>query len=238
MTLGLVAGVCALAVGAASATAHQFTASAVGKTLSEAEPGKTKGSSVGEQEFKFGAVHVTCESASTKGLVIAATSPTLKVVAKYTRCKTAIKVGAEPATLKTKFTAPVEYQFHANGFGETGTEGEEGSVDIGKGSAELKVSGIKCLVSWPAQTVPLKAEKKPEGEYTAAVYSNENVPSENLKKFPSGLQQKLVIGVAFKGMEFSLEEGQCEEFAKTEGKSAQYNGILRQELTGGNLGFE
>ena len=59
MTLGLVAGVCALAVGAASASAHQFVASATGPT---------KGVSVGEQEFAFGSVHIKCESASTQGL--------------------------------------------------------------------------------------------------------------------------------------------------------------------------
>ena len=172
------------------------------------------------------------------GLVGATTSETLKVVAKYKKCATAIKVGAEPASLRTKFVAPVEYQFHANGFAETGTEGEEGSVEIGEGAAEIKISGIKCLVTWPAQTVPLKAEKKPQGEYTAAVYSNEEAPTTKLKKFPTGFQKKLVIGVAFKNMQYSLSEGQCEEFARTEGKSGKYTGVLNEELVNGNLSFE
>jgi len=170
ITLGLMAAVCAVALSATAAMAHTFTASIAKKTISEATPGKVKGGSVGPQAFKFGPIHTTCESAGTKGIVTEEASATLKVVAKYHGCTTSIKVGAEPATLKTRFLAPVEYSFHANGSAEVGTEGEEGSVEIGSGAAELKITGIKCLISWPAQTVPMRAIAKPEEQYSAALF--------------------------------------------------------------------
>jgi hypothetical protein len=238
ITLGLMAAVCAVAFSATAALAHTFTASIAKKTISEATPGKLKGGSVGPQAFKFGPIHTTCESAGTKGIVTEEASPTLKVVASYHGCSTAIKVGAEPATLKTRFLKPVEYSFHANGFVETGTEGEEGSVEIGSGSAELKIAGIKCLIEWPSQTVPMKAINKPEEQYSAALFSNEEVVSTHLKAFPTGFQKELQISTEFKNMEFSFEEGECSEFKHPEAKTGSYRGVLHEELAGGNLSFE
>ncbi len=233
ITLGLMAAVCAVAFSATAALAHTFTASIAKKTLSEAAPGKLKGGSVGPQAFKFGPIHTTCESAGTKGIVTEESSSTLKVVARYHGCATSIKVGAEPATLKTRFVAPVEYSFHANGFAEVGTEGEEGSVEIGSGAAELKIAGIKCLISWPAQTAPMKTTAAP-----AALFSNEEVATTHLKAFPTGFQEKLLISAEFKNMTFSFEEGQCAEFKVPEAKTGSYAGVLHEELAGGDLGFE
>ena len=238
ITLGLMAAVCAVAFSATAALAHTFTASIAKKTLSEATPGKLKGGSVGPQAFKFGPIHTTCESAGTKGIVTEESSPTLKVVARYHGCATSIKVGAEPATLKTRFVAPVEYSFHANGFAEVGTEGEEGSVEIGSGAAELRITGIKCVISWPAQTVPMKAIAEPEAQYSAALFTNEEVASTHLKAFPTGFQKQLLISTEFKNMTFSFEEGQCAEFKVPEAKTGSYKGVLHEELAGGDLGFE
>jgi hypothetical protein len=238
ITLGLAVAACALAFSATAALAHTFTASIAGKEISEAKPGKIKGGSVGVQTFKFGPVHITCASASTKGLIAEEESETLKIVAGYKGCLTSIKVGSEPATLKTRFLAPVEYSFHANGFAETGTEGEEGSVEIGSGAAELKISGIKCLISWPAQTVPTRAIAKPEEQYSAALFSNEEVASTHLKAFPTGFQHELQISTEFKNMEFTFEEGECSEFKRPEAKTGGYVGVLHEELAGGNLGWE
>jgi hypothetical protein len=239
ITLGLMAAVCAVAFSATAALAHQFTASIANKTLSEATPGKIKGGSVGTQAFKFGPIHITCESASNKGLIAAEASQTLKIVARYHNCATSIKVGAEPGTLKTRFLAPIEYSFHANGFAETGTGGEEeGSMEIGSGEAELKISGIKCLIDWPAQTVPMKAVAKPEEQYSAALFSNEEVASTHLKAFPTGFQHELQISTEFKTMEYTFEEGECAEFKRPEAKTGAYAGVLHEELAGGNLGWE
>jgi hypothetical protein len=238
ITLVAVFALCALALSATAALAHEFIANSAHKTISEATPGKLKGGSVGTQEIKFGPIHITCESATTKGTVAAEHAQVLKVVAKYKGCETSVKVGPEPGQLKTRFLAPVEYGFHANGFAETGTEGEEGTVEIGTGAAELKISGIKCIISWPAQTVPMRAIANPEAEYTAAMFSNEEVASTHLKAFPTGFQRKLQISTEFKNMEFSFEEGECAEFKHPEAKTGSYRGVLHEELTGGNLGWE
>lgn len=238
MTVGLAAMVCALAVSAPAALAHSFTASIVGKELSEATPGKIKGVASGEQILKFGPVKITCEKAAVKGLATAASMETLKLTTKYSKCVTAIKVGGEPATLTTKMVDPVEYSLHTNGWVETGAEGEETSAEVGGGEVEWKISGIKCHVSWPAQVVPVKAIRKPEAEYTAAIFQNELVESTHLKAFPSHFQNKLLIAADFKNMEYEFTEGECAEFKKPEAKSGDYTGEIEAEVAGGNLGFE
>ena len=65
------------------------------------------------------------------------------------------------------------------------------------------------------------------------------------KKFPSGIQKRLIIKNEFKGMEWFYEEGQClgeggfETTAKTEeAKSGVFNGTLEETLNGGNLSFQ
>jgi hypothetical protein len=228
----------ALAVSASAALAHSFTASIAGKELSEETPGKIKGAGVGTQSFKFGPVHIMCEKSQTKGLASEESAATLKLTAKYGGCATAIKVGSEPATLKTRMIDPLEFGIHANGFVETGAEGEETSAEVGGGAVEWKISGIKCFIEWPAQTVPVKAIVKPEGEYVAAIFTNEEVESTHLKAFPSGKQHKLRIAFEMKNMEFSFTEGECSEFKHPEAKTGAYAGTLEEEVAGGNLGFE
>jgi hypothetical protein len=238
MILGFTAAVCVLAFSATAALAHNFKASIVGKELSEATPGKIKGVGVGPQTFKFGPLKMTCETAKTKGPATASVSETLKIVATYKGCEAEVKIGLEPALLKAGIKEPIEYSFHANGFAETGTEGEEGSAEIGGGAAEVKVSGIKCVISWPAQTVPMHAIGKPELEYTAAIFSNTEISNTHLRAFPSGFQHELLISAEFKNMEFDFEEGQCSEFRHPESKAGSYSGVLHEELGGGNLSWE
>jgi hypothetical protein len=92
--------------------------------------------------------------------------------------------------------------------------------------------------------VPAVAEKKPEGEYSAAVYSNLEHPVEISKRFPSGFQKRLVIANEFKGMKYTYEEGQClgeggfeEEFKGAEARTGFYKGTFEEWIEGGNLGF-
>jgi hypothetical protein len=102
----------------------------------------------------------------------------------------------------------------------------------------MKISGIKCLISWPSQTVPMKALKRPEEQYSAALFSNEEVANTNLKAFPTGFQRKLLISTEFKNMTFTFEEGECSEFKVPEAKTGSYTGVLREEVGAGNLGWE
>jgi hypothetical protein len=246
MTLGLVAGVCALSVGAASASAHNFSATIVGKTISPAEPGKLKGKADGVQKFTFGPIKISCPAATTAGLVSEESPTILKVTAKYkagssvnrgTGCETQIKIGAEPAGLPTRFVKPIEFAFNANGIeAEVGTEGEEeGSVEVGANSAEIKISGIKCLINWPAQKIPLKLKKIPT---EVASFAPEEVANGHMKLFPSGFQTQLLISPKFSKMEYSFQEGECAEFKTTEGKTGTYEGTLKEELINGNLSWQ
>ncbi len=246
MVAGVAAALGALAVCAAPAGAHQFTASRLPKPLSEEEPGKTKGFSTGStslggterpQEFKFGVFNIFCTAkASAKtideGAISWATSQTFATEVKFEKCLTKTDFNGFIAGTKTTFNVnpetrksePVKFVYHVNGFVELGTEETESEVEVGSGTASFSIAGKICKIDWPAQTVPAKAVTKPNEPYSAAVYADTEVPVEEkeLRKFPSLFQKRLVITNEFKGMQWSFEEGQCigeggfEEAAKQE----------------------
>ncbi len=135
--------------------------------------------------------------------------------------------------------------YHINGFAEIGTGETETEVEIGGAEASFKIAGHICKIDWPAQTIPAKAIKSPEEEFSAAVYANKEVSQpESLKnKYPNLVQNRLVIANEFKGMSWSYEEGQCvgeggfeEEAKHVEGKTGKWTGTLEEEVIGGNLG--
>jgi hypothetical protein len=268
--LGLAAVVCAFCLAAGPALAHNFTASRLPKPCSEAEPCKTKGVGIASegleaernQKLNFGPFEILCTAATRaltipEGAVSWETNQTFSTEVKFNKCLTKAHFGAFVAGLNTTFNVNpetkkaeyIKFVYHVNGFAEIGTGETVSEVEVGSGEANFKISGKICKIDWPAQTVPAVAVKKPEGEYSSAVYSNNAVEVEptsgNLKKFPSGFQNRLIITNAFKGMEWHFEEGQClgekgfeEEAKTTEGKTALYHGALEVQVTGGNLGFE
>jgi hypothetical protein len=240
--VGLLATTCALAVGASPALAHEFIAS---------KAGKTHGTSESEQLFRFGAIKIKCLKTSAKGAVAAGASKTYATSIKYTKCLTSAKVGNHEIFLATRFLTPLAIEYHANGFVETGSEitEEEGKAVIAGGSAEIKINTgrtrentvSECHLSWPEQTIPLKAERKPEGEYSSATYSNEALPHLVTRAFPDGLQHDILISNAFKGIKYNLEGEPCEEWGKQEGPEGNegtYTGSFPQILAGGNLEFK
>jgi hypothetical protein len=233
---------CAFAFGAAPALAHEFIAS---------KAGKTHGSSESEQLFKFGTIHISCQKAVTKGAVAAGASKTYGVSIKYAKCLTTAKVGNHEIFLGTTFQTPLAIEYHANGFVETGSEIEEieGKAVIAGGSAVIKINTgrtreftkSECHLSWPEQTIPLVAERKPEGEYSEASYSNSSLPHAVSKTFPDGLQHTVTITNSFKGIKYELEGEPCEEWGKqesSEGVGGQYSGTFPAVLGGGNLEFQ
>ncbi len=262
MTIGFAAVVCACAVFSAPAFAKEFTASRALSACSEAEPCKTKGKGIGTvdearpeytQQFKFGSFTIECKTAASKttlpaeGAITWATSLTFATEVKFGGCKTLAKFGSFTGAIGTKFNggAPLKIVYHINGFVEEGSGETETEVEVGGAASSFKIGQKICTISWPAQTLPLGAIKKPEGEFTAAVYSNNTVPVKVSKKFPSGLQEKLVIANVWKGMEWEYEEGQCigeggfeEEAPKTEAKNGTFKGTFEEEVVGGNLGFK
>lgn len=240
--LGFASVVCAFAIAAAPALAHEFTAS---------KTGKISGKSMTEQNFKFGPFKITCERATAKGAVAAGSTSTLATSIRFGLCTDEVKFGTKPAHVPTHFLTPLVIAYHANGFVETGSETEEveGEAVLSGGEAEIKIyTGVlpgqheqsRCTIHWPEQTLPLKAVRKPEGEYSAATYSNVLTPNENLKKFPDGSQHSLAISNALKGIKFEFEGEPCEEWGKEEGSEGgggSYFGSFPEKLGGGNLEF-
>jgi hypothetical protein len=229
LSFAMAAATCAFALAATPALAHEF----IGTTGH-----KSKGVSTTEQEFKFGVFKITCEKAVAKGPGLKESpSDTFFTEVKYSKCTTEAKIGGEAFPLKTHFKTPVDFEYHANGYAEVGAEAEEGTVTVSGGAVEMKVSGIKCIIDWPAQTVPRKAETKPEGEFSALSFSNVAEPTSK-KSFPDGFKHKVSVSNQLKGLEYEYEEGGCEEFEKTEGKAGSYSGTILQEINGGNLEYQ
>ncbi len=240
--MGVVSAVCAFAIAATPALAHEFTASKTGKTAGKAET---------EQKFKFGPFKITCEKVKDKGAQAAGASSTLTVALRFASCTDEVRFGTRPAFVPTRFLTPLAVSYHANGFVETGSETEEfeGSAVLAGGEAEIKVyTGVipgspheksRCTILWPEQTIPLKAIKNPEGEYSTASYSNVALPKTG-KMFPDGFQHSINVTNTFKGIKYELEGEPCEEWGKEEGSEgggATYFGSFPVLLNGGNLEF-
>jgi hypothetical protein len=242
LSVGLLATTCALAFGAAPALAHEFIASTSNKTGGTAET---------EQVFKFGPFKIKCGRANAKGLVAAGSSETYATSIKFAKCLTEAKLGVHDIFLGTRFLTPLAVEYHANGFVETGSELEEfeGSAVLAGGSAEIKVNQGKteegkkaeCHIVWPEQTLPIRAVKKPTGEYSDASYANETKPHNVTKAFPDGLQHFIKISNTFTGIQYEFVGEPCEEYGRqetAEGRTGKYTGSFPQLLTGGNLEFQ
>jgi hypothetical protein len=239
--LALAVATCAFVVMTTPALAHEFVAS---------KAGKTHGVEESEQSFRFGPFIINCQKASAKGQVAGGASATYATSIKFSKCLTTAHIGSHSIFLPTKFLTPLAIEYHANGFVETGSELEtEGSAKLAGGSAELKVKSgrteenekSECVISWEEQTIPLKAAKKPEEEYSAATYEPGAIPHAVTKSFPDGLQHYVVFSNEFKSIHYTLEGEPCEEWGREEGSegfSGRYTGSFPQFLGGGNLSFQ
>jgi hypothetical protein len=237
ITLGLALALCTFAVAVAPALAGPvFKASKEGPAYSETEPGKILGNATSEQEFNLTGMLVNCPKASIKGEVKWEFSKTLANEVRFLRCSTVVHVGTgKVLDLATNFKTPWSFVFHANGFAEFGTE-FEGEVEISGGLIEMKIAGVrgKCVIGIPAQTIPVAATKKPEGEFSASEYGTEEFARPNAKKmFPSGFQTRLTIANEFHGVKWEVVEG-CEDFTLKKG-TGRYIGSLEEQVVGGNL---
>jgi hypothetical protein len=239
--LGLLATMCAFAFGAAPALAHEFIASTTNTT---------HGTSESEQLFKFGAFKIKCQRAVARGSAAQGSSQTYATLVKFTKCLTSAKMGNHTIFLGTRYLTGLAVEYHANGFVETGEglEEVEGKAVITGGSAEILVHMGKteefekseCHLRWVEQTIPIKAVKNPEEEFSAATFSNIAIPHKVTKAFPDGLQHGIEISNAFKGIKYELEGEPCEEWGKEEGPEGgggTYFGSFPQCLPGGNLEY-
>jgi hypothetical protein len=258
---GLVVAVGALCATAAPALANSknFVANIPGKTISPEKPAKAQGKTEEPQVFKFGPKFtIKCQqspfpenreagkTALTKATITEPVSTELEVAIKFQKCgryATGTSEEFTPASIKGKLTVI----YHVNGFGELTGNGEGEELEYGKEphvevletAVAIKVTPAKqCTIIIPAQTVPVKAIKHPEEEFSSAVYSNEFAGTS--KKGFNGEKESLVIANEFKKLKYRFaEETQCGvEQPKEQGTEGTYTGSLNLEIPTGNLGVE
>jgi len=255
---GLAAAMCAFGVAAVPALASgpEFVASINGQTISPTTPAFTKGRFAPEvpksgettQEFKFGEFLIKCEKVVSKGEITVPVSPTFRTTLKFAGCGYYPKPSSLLHFSASFSTSGITLEYHRNGFAEIEGNGEGeiepygSKVTLLETAALVKIPNAKyCTIILPEQTVPAKAIKHPEEEFSAALYSEESVPAPGKKfLFPEGEQKKLLVTNEFKGLKYKFaSESQCgEDLSKTEGSTGVFKGNILEEVIKGNLTLE
>lgn len=240
-------------------TFGKFTASIPGRTISPTEPATTSGiGEISELSLAGGALFVEecVKELKSSGTVVSESSETFYQNVKFTKCLAQVKLGKSGLTTQLKVpTFVLGMEFHSNHSAVIG-EGEEAALTIVKPSnVSVRIGKTACTVVIPAQTVPVRAEKKPDLEFEAAGYETEKEPA-NIKKFPSGFQEKLDIEWELKKLESLVKpNANCKYAAEPEGKfnndpespnfgfveygNGRFEGELEEiTIKHGNVGFE
>jgi hypothetical protein len=232
----LAVGVLALAAAPALAAKteppnpHQFTGS------ENVEPRFS-----GEGEFTLKPFTVTCEKAksTSSGVTPIFPSKTLTAVVKYSGCTAEATLNKAEYELKAKIRTPVTFNYHANGVVEVGAGGTinaEGKLE-GASSVEISVSGpFKCTIDVAPGVYPAKSLKKPEAQYEAATFENQEETIEKGKS--TVLVKRLAITSALTKMPYELGGEFCEALPKTEYTSGIYEGSLLAEIKKGQISLE
>jgi hypothetical protein len=192
------------------------------------------------EEFALKPFTISCEEAKSTSSGVTPTFPskTLTAVVKYSDCEAEATLNKAEYELKAKFLTPVTLNYHANGVVEVGAGGtvKEGKLE-GAGAIEIAVSGpFKCVIDIAPGTYPAKSLKKPEAEYEAAKFANQEETV--VKGKGSVVVKKLAISTALTKMPYELEGEFCEALPKTEYTGGAYTGSLLAELKKGDIGWE
>ncbi len=242
---GLISVAALLGVFATSASAQEHGAfeaqlKRAGKYISEEKPAKVTATNIGPQEFYMSFFKFTCSKATAAHTHIAFPySNTFYAEVRFSQCWTYFKVengnllGPYRATLQ-----PVDFEYHWNGFAELGGESESNVRLVDPGEIYVKIGSTQCEIYWEPQTIPSKAIKKPEGEYSSAVYSTAEVTpnAKEQKYFGDELQKQLVVTSDLKNIKTIAEGGRCEDFKKEE-TNGYYKGTIQYKVPNGNLWF-
>lgn len=191
-------------------------------------------------EFAFKPFTISCEKArsTASGVTPAFPSKTLTAVVKYSGCEAEATVDHAEYEMKAKFLTPVTLNLHANGVVEAGSGGtvKEGKLE-GAGPIEIAVKGaFKCVISVQPGTFPAKSLNKPEAEYEAAKFKDEEETVQKGKT--SVVVKKLAISTALSKMSYTLEGEFCEAMPKTEFTGGSFSGSLVAEIKKGDIGWE
>lgn len=272
ITIGLATAAVLLAVSATPALASKekpkvffghFTASKFGQTISPTSPVLAKGKGT-ISTFRVGPLTIECETKTgsplgAKATIEAERSSNFKAAVKISGCTTKLKFGSGGVleNAKVSFGKGLEMEFHANGSAALGNPAGEVKI-LETVPVQVKVSGHKCKLFIPAQTVPVQDETKPENEYEAASYgtSKELLEERLWKKYPSHEKERLEISWEMKKIVsyIPVEPGKCEYDKGIEGRYEPEgggrpnrvefnNGVFEAELEelevkNGELGFD
>lgn len=168
MALGLIVAVCAFGVSAASALAFgKFHAEIKGRTISEAEPGST-GFKTGEVEkLHLGPYTIECpKGLKGHGMVASEESESFFQEVRFHECITKSKPigGGEGFEEIKKVNFTLAMEFLSDGSAKAG-EGESELRVVKPSVIALKISGTKCVVEVPSQSVPMKPKEGEEYEF-------------------------------------------------------------------------
>jgi hypothetical protein len=243
VTFGLAAMVCAFALAATPALAHEFHSS---------REGKTSGKSYTEQYFKLGPFKIHCEKVASSGEVVQGSSQILTTVLKFGHCATKALIGTHEFKIRTRNLVPLAIEYHANGWVKTGSSvvneggqwvaGGTGAVfKLHTGTIEFEEKS-ECEITIPPQILPsaTKLEKEPEAQYEQASFLNKIFPHKITKLFPTGEQAGLEITNTLSRIHYVFEGEPCEEWGHEEeetGGAGIYEGSLPQVVSRGNLEF-
>jgi hypothetical protein len=194
----------------------------------------------GTQEFVLKPFTVTCEAAksTTSGVTPTFPSKTLTAVVRYSGCEAEATLNKAEYEFKAKVLGPVTFNYRANGVVEVGSGGtvKEGKLE-GAGEIEIAVHGpFKCVIDIEPGTFPAAALNKPEAEYEAAKFSDEEETIQKGKK--SELVKKVGISTSLSKMTYELEGEFCEALPKTEFGAGSYSGSMVAEIKKGDLSWE
>jgi hypothetical protein len=239
VVMGIAVAVVALALSASPAFAKvkekhffgEFTASITGQTISPEMPAVAKGQG-SVTAFKIAGTTVECGGLSGLSEVTEERSTSLKMSLSFKKCSHADKSGEVVSHPRVIFKKPLVLKFHANGSARV--------VTIEENEAELKIRPNTCKYHIPEQEIPLGAEKNPEKEYEAAEYATEEEPittKSGLKKFPSGIRERLNVTMAFKHIatNFKPTGSMCEY---VQGEEDKFNPVTKEVETSSKLEAE
>jgi hypothetical protein len=262
MAVGIAVAACALCVAAvpALAASSSFVASIPKKTISPEHPAKFTGKSEEPQTFKFGnTIEIVCQhytfpekyaegkTVTASGKVESETPEEIEVAIHYQKCGRVIKANAsEPERdefVPATFKGNVKIVYNIHRFVVIKENGEEEEQEYPHATfrntaATFTVApGKQCKVLIPEQTVPMKAEKDPEGEFSAFVPSNVFTPTSR-KGFTNNEKESLLIENNFKNLDYRFaEETQCNvDQSKEDNDNGSYKGQFTLEIPTGNLG--
>lgn len=257
MLIGLAAALCAFAVTAGPAFGHAFVGSKTGlltgKGYEEIEKTEFAAQRPYEpehmQEWHLGFFHVLCYTEHSEGALPEVTANSITLTVKFSSC------GYYPNVTKNIHFAAVfpkegiKVKFSANGWIETLENGEEvefkGEIEPGAGWIKIEKA---CKIQLLKQTIPVKAVKNPEEEFSTVLYSNiTQLLSKPSKEFPTGEQAMVLFTNAWKTLKYKYGEGeeyQCtnpefwEKQAEEGAIGGSYRGQFYVKLKGGNLSYE